>query len=60
MAIKSEYLAIQSYEAELRNQAVPYELRTILYKNLTDEKEHLDQLTTLQTTLNAEATLYLF
>lgn len=60
MAIKSEHLAIQSYEDELRNSAVPYELRTILYKNLTDEKEHLDQLMTLQTTLNAEATLYLF
>lgn len=42
MAIESEYLAIQSYETELRNPAVPYELRTILYKNFTDEKEHLD------------------
>lgn len=60
MTLVSERLAIQSYEAELKNQAVPYELRMILFKNLADEKEHLEQLTTLQTALAAEATLYLF
>lgn len=57
LAIKSEKDAIASYEEALNDSEVPYELVAILHKNLYDEIEHLEDLNTLKTAVEASADL---
>lgn len=56
-AIKSENDAIESYEEAMKYDGLPYELHTIFMKNYYDEQQHLDDLQTLLTAVDANAHL---
>ena len=56
-AILSENLAIESYEDAMKYDGVPYELHALLMKNYYDEQQHLDDLQTLRTAVEANTHL---
>lgn len=56
-AIKSENDAITSYEEAMKYDGLPYELHSICMKNYYDEQQHLDDLQTLATAIDANTHL---
>lgn len=56
-AVKSEELAIKSYDEAIHTEDIPYDVVSLLYQNYYDELEHYSKLKILEDALKAGAQL---